>query len=76
MTNEETRITTEADASTQRRRLLTLLEAAGELRISRWMIFQLIQSRELRTLTIGTRRFVAREDLDAYIDARRAEEAA
>ena len=56
--------------------LLTVTEAATQLRVSRWMIFRLIQSRELRTITIGTRRLVPSQDLADFVARRRAEESA
>lgn len=39
-------------------RLLTLNEVADLLRISKWSVYQLIWSGQLRTLTIGRRRLV------------------
>lgn len=39
-------------------RLLTINEVAELLRISRWSVYQLIWSNQLRTLTIGRRRLV------------------
>ena len=39
-------------------RLLTIDEVADLLRISRWSVYRLIWSKQLRTLTIGRRRLV------------------
>jgi excisionase family DNA binding protein len=52
--------------------LLTVPEAAEQLRVSKWTIYQLIRANELKTLTIGTRRFVACDDLAKYINERKA----
>ncbi|WP_432867394.1 helix-turn-helix domain-containing protein [Microbispora rosea] len=38
--------------------LLTVDEAAARLRVSRWTLYNLIRSNELRTLKIRRRRFV------------------
>lgn len=43
---------------TSTERLLTLDEVADLLRISRWSVYQLIWSGQLRTLKIGRRRLV------------------
>ena len=51
--------------------LLTITEAAEQLRISRWTIYQLIRSKELKTLTIASRRFVASDDMENFINQRR-----
>lgn len=51
--------------------LLTIDEAAGQLRISRWTIYKLIRSGELKTLTIASRRFVTAEDVERFINQRR-----
>jgi excisionase family DNA binding protein len=39
-------------------RLLTVEEAADQLRISRWSVYNLIRSNQLRTVKIGRRRLV------------------
>jgi len=51
--------------------LLTVDEAAEQLRISRWTIYKLIRSEELKTLTIASRRFVTSEDVERFINQRR-----
>lgn len=51
--------------------LLTVTEAANQLRISRWTIYQLIRAKELKTLTIASRRFIASDDLVEYINRRK-----
>jgi excisionase family DNA binding protein len=53
--------------------LLSVPEACDALRISKWSLYQLINSRRLRTVSIGTRRLVAREDLRDLLDRLRAE---
>jgi excisionase family DNA binding protein len=51
--------------------LLTISEAAEQLRISRWTMYQLIRANELKTLTIASRRFVASDDLATFINERK-----
>ncbi len=51
--------------------LLTITEAASQLRISRWTIYQLIRSNELKTLTIASRRLIASDDLANFINQRK-----
>ncbi len=56
-------------------RLLTINEVAELLRISRWSVYQLIWSNQLRTLTIGRRRLVrpsALAECVALLDERAA----
>jgi excisionase family DNA binding protein len=38
--------------------LLTVPEAADRLRVSKWMLYNLIRSRQLRSVKIGDRRLV------------------
>ncbi len=54
--------------------LLTVDEAAKELRVSKWTIYQLIRLEELKTLTIASRRLVASDDLVDFINKRRGVE--
>jgi len=49
-------------------RLLTINEVAGLLRISRWSVYQLIWSGQLRTLKIGRRRLVRPVALAECVD--------
>lgn len=58
---------------TSQQRLLTVTEACDVLRISRWHIYQLINSRRLKTVRIDRRRLVAPDDLDAFIADLRTE---
>ena len=51
--------------------LLTVTEACARLRISRWLLYRLIQRNELRTITIGSRRLVPVGEIEAFIAARR-----
>lgn len=53
--------------------LLTLDEVCEYLRISRWSLYQLINDRRLKTVTIGTRRLVAPEDFQDFLEALRAD---
>ena len=48
-------------------RLLTVQEAADQLRISRWSVYNLIRANELRTVRIGRRRLVTPAALADYI---------
>ena len=52
--------------------LLTVQEAAQRLRISRWLLYELIRSGRLRTVKIGSRRLVPpaalRECVAALLD--------
>lgn len=49
-------------------RLLTVNEVADLLRISRWSVYQLIWSGQLRTLSIGRRRLVRPAALAECLD--------
>jgi len=51
--------------------LLTVSEAAKELRISKWTLYQLIRSDQLKTLTIASRRLIASDDLATFIKERK-----
>lgn len=47
--------------------LLTVEEAAEVLTISRWKVFELIRTRQLRSIKIGGLRRVPRSAIDEYI---------
>jgi excisionase family DNA binding protein len=49
--------------------LLTVPEAAAHLRISKWMVYNLIRSRRLRTVRIGSRRLVPAAALRDFLAA-------
>jgi len=51
--------------------LLTVSEAARRLRISNWLLYQLIRTDELKTITIASRRLIAADDLANYIKERK-----
>ena len=51
--------------------LLGLSKVQAELSISASTVRRLIVSGELRTLTIGRRRFVERNELDRFLEGRR-----
>ena len=51
--------------------LLTVVETAQRLRVSRWTMYELIRSGELKTLTINSRRFIASDDLANFIQQRK-----
>jgi excisionase family DNA binding protein len=52
-----------------RSELLTVPEAAQRLRVSKWMLYNLIRSRQLRTVKIGSRRLVRVSAITAYLAA-------
>lgn len=49
--------------------LLTLAETLERLPVSRMTLHKLVQSGQLRTVVVGRRRFVAEDDLGAFIEA-------
>jgi excisionase family DNA binding protein len=53
--------------TTEMSRLMTIDEARDKLRISRWSIYRLINDRQLKTITIGSRRLIAPQDLDEFM---------
>ena len=53
--------------------LLTVGEAAEKLRVSRWMIYRLLRSNELKSLTIASRRLIASDDLTDFIKQHKGE---
>ncbi|GAA2614393.1 helix-turn-helix domain-containing protein [Actinomadura fulvescens] len=48
--------------------LLTVDEAAERLRVSRWSLYNLIRSNQLRTVKIGRRRLVPVAALDECLE--------
>jgi excisionase family DNA binding protein len=50
-------------------RLLTVDEAAEQLRVSRWTVYNLIRSNQLRTVKIGRRRLVTPAALVECVDS-------
>lgn len=56
-------------------KLLTVTEVCNRLRISRWSFYQLVNRREIKTITIGRRRLVTIASLEEFI-RQRSEEAA
>jgi excisionase family DNA binding protein len=48
--------------------LLTVQEAADWLRVSRWSVYGLIHSNQLRTIKIGRRRLVSRDALRQCVE--------
>lgn len=55
-------------------RLLTIREAYTTLRISKWALYQLIRSRQLRTIKIGRRRVVPVTAIEALVRRLQSEE--
>ena len=56
--------------------VLTIQEACAALRISKWMLYQLIRSRQLVTIKIGSRRVVPATAIQALLDRLQEEEVA
>jgi excisionase family DNA binding protein len=56
-------------------RLLTVAEASERLRISRWMLQQLINRRRLRSIKLGSRRLIPERAISELVDRLSAEEA-
>ena len=54
--------------------VLTIPEACAALRISKWMLYQLIRSRQLGTIKIGSRRVVPLASIQALLDRLQEEE--
>lgn len=48
--------------------VLTVAEACAVLRVSRWTLYQLINSRQLATIKIGRRRFVTQAAITAFLN--------
>jgi excisionase family DNA binding protein len=53
-------------------RLMTIDEARDRLRISRWSMYRLINDRQIKTITIGSRRFITPHDFDQFIQSLRS----
>lgn len=60
--------TTDLTKPQQQPRILNVTEAAKELRISNWLIYELIRTNQLKTLKIGSRRLIASEDITNFIN--------
>jgi excisionase family DNA binding protein len=56
--------------------VLTVPEACAVLRISRWTLYELIRSRQLETVKIGSRRVVPMSAVHALLDRLRGGETA
>lgn len=56
-------------------RLYALSEVQEVLGVSRWQIYRLLNSQQLRSVKIGRRRLVPEADLRRFIDSLRATEA-
>lgn len=53
--------------------VLTAREACEYLRISKWTLYRLIRSGQIKTMKIGSRRLVRRQSLETYMDEREAD---
>lgn len=49
-------------------RLRTVDELAGDLNVSRWMIYRLVRSGELRAVRVGERLRFRPEDVERYLE--------
>lgn len=47
--------------------LLTILEAAQQLRVSRWQIYELLNQGRLPSVYINRRRLIPRAELNAFV---------
>ncbi|MGV9679314.1 excisionase family DNA-binding protein [Nocardia sp. NPDC003482] len=47
--------------------LLTLTEACSRLRLSKWSVYKLIHNDELRTVKVGSRRFVPLREVERFL---------
>lgn len=61
-----------AEKSAIQKRLFTVDDVATYLSVSRWSVYQLINSRRLRSIHINGRRLFLPEDLEEFIDSLRA----
>jgi excisionase family DNA binding protein len=53
---------------TERVEMLTVAEAARELRVSRTTIYELMRSGQIRRTKVGRRRLVKRRELERFIE--------
>ena len=53
--------------------LFTIEEAAKQLRVSKWMIYRLLRSNELKSLKFGKRRLIDSDDLIVVIEQNKGE---
>ncbi len=54
--------------------LLTILEVADYLRVSKWTVYKLLGEKKLKSLYIRGRRLIPRADVERYIENQLAEE--
>lgn len=50
-------------------KFMTVQEAAAELKVSRWIIYQLIWANEVQSITVGRCRRIVRRSFDTYVSA-------
>jgi excisionase family DNA binding protein len=53
--------------------LLSVNELARHLGISKWTVYRLVRSREIRSVRVGERIRFRPEDVEAYLEARKVE---
>ena len=51
----------------QAREVLSINEVSLLLGVSRWTVMRIYKSKKIRTITIGTRRLILREELDKFL---------
>jgi excisionase family DNA binding protein len=48
--------------------MMTVPEACQYLRISKWTLYRLIQSKKIRTVKIGSRRLIRKESIVEFVE--------
>ena len=56
--------------------LLTILEVAEYLRVSKWTVYRLFDEKKLKSVRVRGRRLIRRADVERYIESQLAEGAA
>ncbi|MEU4706746.1 helix-turn-helix domain-containing protein [Nocardia salmonicida] len=49
--------------------LLTVAESCARLRLSKWSLYRLIHNNELKTVKVGSRRFVPVREVERFLEA-------
>ncbi|WP_225724692.1 MULTISPECIES: excisionase family DNA-binding protein [unclassified Nocardia] len=50
-------------------KFMTVQQAADELQVSRWMVYQLIWSGQVKSVMVGRCRRVVRQSFETYVSA-------
>ena len=56
------------EANPQSRKLLTIAETADTLRVSKWTLYRLLQTNQLQSVRIGSRRLIPAAVVDRFIE--------